>query len=320
MGGRRMDKKRRPVIVDCDPGIDDAVALLLAARAPELELAAVTAVAGNVGLDKTSLNARRVLTLAGVEVPVYAGAAGPMFGEQVTADEVHGADGLLGIPAPEPAFPLGEEAAWDVIWQKALDYGGELEIVATGPLTNLGITLTKYPALPAHIKRIVLMGGATDFGNTTPAAEYNIYADPEAADMVFRSGIPLVVCALDVTHKAYFTQEEIDRLEALGTPQAVFAAKTMGYGVEWHQKFLVPGAPMHDPCAMMYALEPELFGGISCWMGVECQGKHTRGKTVTDAYSDAKSPVGSNALLVNRVDRERFVEHLIGRLAVYGAP
>ena len=179
-----MDENRQPVILDCDPGIDDAVALLLAARAPELKLVAVTAVAGNVGLDKTSLNARRVLTLAGVAVPVFAGASGPMFGEQVTADEVHGADGLLGIPAPEPAFPLGEGTAWDVIWQKAQEYGKELVIVATGPLTNLGIALVKYPELPSHIKRIVLMGGATDFGNTTPAAEYNIYADPEAAGRV----------------------------------------------------------------------------------------------------------------------------------------
>lgn len=313
-----MDENRQPVILDCDPGIDDAVALLLAARAPELKLVAVTAVAGNVGLDKTSLNARRILTLAGVAVPVFAGASGPMFGEQVTADEVHGADGLLGIPAPEPAFPLGEGTAWDVIWQKAQEYGKELVIVATGPLTNLGIALVKYPELPPHIKRIVLMGGATDFGNTTPAAEYNIYADPEAADIVFRSGIPLVMCGLDVTHKAYFTQDEIDQLEALGTPQAVFAARTMGCGVEWHQRFLVPGAPMHDPCAMMYALEPELFEGISCWIGVECQGKYTRGKTVTDAYSDAKMSSGSNATLVTQVDRETFVAHLTERLAAYG--
>lgn len=313
-----MAEKRRPVIMDCDPGIDDAVALLLAARAPELELLAVTAVAGNVGLDKTSRNARRVLTLAGVEVPVHAGAAGPMFGEAVTADEVHGADGLLGVPTPEPAFPLSEGAAWDVLWEMALARGGELEIVATGPLTNLGIALTKYPDLPEHVKRIVLMGGATDFGNTTPAAEYNIYADPEAAELVFRSGIPIAMCGLDVTHKAYFTQEEIDRLEALGTPQAVFAARTMGFGVEWHQKFLVPGAPMHDPCAMMYVLEPELFTGASCWVGVECQGRHTRGRTVTDAYSDAKSPHGPNVELITGVDREKFVAHLTARLAAYG--
>ena len=313
-----MKQMRRPVILDCDPGVDDAVALLLAANAPELELLAVTAVAGNVGLDKTSLNARRVLTLAGAEAPVYAGAAGPMFGETVTADEVHGADGLLGVPAPEPAFPLSEGLAWDVMWEKAREYSGELEIVATGPLTNLGIALTKYPALPEHVGRIVLMGGATDFGNTTPAAEYNIYADPEAADLVFRSGIPIAMCGLDVTHKAYFTQEEIGRLEALGTPQAVFAARTMGFGVEWHQKFLVPGAPMHDPCAIMYALEPDLFTGIRCWVGVECQGRYSRGKTVTDAYSDAKSPSGSNVELITGVDRERFVAHLTARLAVYG--
>ena len=251
-----MNTEKRPVILDCDPGIDDAVALLLAARAPELDLRAVTVVAGNVGLAHTSRNALRVLTLAGVEVPVCAGASGPLFGPTVTADEVHGADGLLGLPVPEPAFPLSEEPAWDALYREARAWGGALEVVATGPLTNLGVALAKYSDLPRYLRRIVLMGGATDFGNTTPAAEFNIYADPEAAEMVFRSGIPVVMCGLDVTHKAYLTHADIDRIEALGTPQASFAAATMRCGVEWHEKFLVPGAPMHDPCAMLYALEP----------------------------------------------------------------
>ena len=311
-----MNTEKRPVILDCDPGIDDAVALLLAARAPELDLRAVTVVAGNVGLAHTSRNALRVLTLAGVEVPVCAGASGPLFGPTVTADEVHGADGVLGLPVPEPAFPLSEEPAWDALYREARAWGGALEVVATGPLTNLGVALAKYSDLPRYLRRIVLMGGATDFGNTTPAAEFNIYADPEAAEMVFRSGIPVVMCGLDVTHKAYLTHADIDRIEALGTPQASFAAATIRCGVEWHEKFLVPGAPMHDPCAMLYALEPELFTSLHCWVGVECRGAITRGRTVTDAYSDAKRD--PNTELVTDVDRAAFVEALTARLAVYG--
>lgn len=310
-----MSMEKRPVILDCDPGIDDAVAILLAARAPELDLRAVTTVAGNVGLSYTSRNARRVLTLAEVEVPVCAGAAGPFWGSAITADEVHGSDGLLGLPAPEPAFPLSEELAWDALYREALAWNGVLEVVATGPLTNLGVALAKYPDLPRYIRRIVLMGGATDFGNTTPAAEFNIYADPESAEMVFRSGIPVVMCGLDVTHKAYFTHADIGRLEALGTPQASFAAATMQFGVAWHEKFLVPGAPMHDPCAMLYVLEPGLFTTLHCWVGVERHGTITRGRTVTDAYSDAKRE--ANTELVTDVDRERFIDALISRLAVY---
>ena len=310
-----MSTEKRPVILDCDPGIDDAVAILLAARAPELDLRAVTAVAGNVDLEHTSRNARRVLTLAGVEAPVCAGAAGPLFGPTVTAGEVHGADGLLGLPVPEPAFPLSPEPAWDALYREARAWDGALEVVATGPLTNLGVALAKYADLPRYLRRIVLMGGATAFGNTTPAAEFNIYADPEAAGMVFRSGIPVVMCGLDVTHRAYLTHADIDRVEALGTPQARFAADTMRCGVAQHERFLVPGAPMHDPCAMLYALEPALFTTLRCWVGVECHGAITRGRTVTDAYSDAKRE--PNTELVTDVDREPFVDALTARLAVY---
>ena len=188
--------------------------------------------------------------------------------------------------------------------------------MATGPLTNLAIALARYPDLPQYVKKMTVMGGGACFGNATPAAEFNIYADPEAAEMVFRSGIPVVMCGLDVTHKAYLTHADIDRIEALGTPQASFAAATMRCGVEWHEKFLVPGAPMHDPCAMLYALEPELFTSLHCWVGVECRGAITRGRTVTDAYSDAKRD--PNTELVTDVDRAAFVEALTARLAVYG--
>lgn len=307
---------RRPVIIDCDPGIDDAVALLLAFRAPELDVRAVTPVAGNVGLENTTRNALRIAALAGVEVPVCPGAARPMFGALVSAEEVHGADGMMGLPLPEPTFQPSGELAWDALYREAKACGGELEVVATGPLTNLGVAFSKYRDLPGLLRRIVLMGGAACYGNTTPAAEFNMLADPEAAEIVFRSGVPVCMCGLDVTHRAYLTPEEIADLAGQGTPQAEFAAKVMDSAIEWHQRlFGVPGAPMHDACAMMYALEEELFTSTRCWVGVECQGRITRGKTVTDLYSDAKRE--ANTDLVTDVDRKKFVRSLQNRMLAY---
>ena len=309
-------ERRIPMILDCDPGIDDAVAILLAAAAPEIELLAVTAAAGNVGLEHTSRNARRVLALAGRQVPVYAGASRPMFGPQVTADAVHGADGLLGLPVPEPAFPLSQGTAWDAILQASKRYPGELVLVVTGPMTDLGIALAKDPSLAGRLAGVVAMGGASDFGNDTPAAEFNILADPEAAELVLRSGVRIAMCGLDVTHKAYFTREDIRRLEALGTPQARFAAAVIESGVDIHRRYGVEGSPMHDPCALLYALRPDLFTQVHCWAGVECKGRLTRGRTVIDAYSDAKRT--PNCHWVNGVDRAAFVEETIRLLARYG--
>lgn len=307
---------KRPVIIDCDPGIDDAIALLLAFRAPELDVRAVTPVAGNVGLANTRRNALRVAALAGVEVPVCPGADRPMFGTPVTADEFHGADGMMGFPLPDPAYPAREERAWDALYREAAACEGGLDVIATGPLTNLGIAFSKYGDLPGRLHRIVLMGGAASYGNTTPAAEFNILADPEAAEIVFRSGVPIHMCGLDVTHRAYLDAGEIAALAAQGTPQAEFAAQVMESAVQWHwTTFGVPGAPMHDACAMMYTLEPDLFTSAHCWVGVECQGRITRGKTVTDLYSDAKREASTE--LVTDVDREKFVRSLQTRLFAY---
>lgn len=305
----------RPVILDCDPGIDDAVALLLAAHAPELELCAVTTVAGNVGLHHTTKNAAKILTLAGAPCVVCPGADHPLFGAPVTADEVHGADGLLGYPMPEPAAVVSKDHAWDKLYQEAVAHNGRLEVIATGPLTNLAIAFSKYAALPQLIHRIILMGGAATFGNATPAAEFNMLADPEAAEMVFRSGVPTVVCGLDVTHRAYLTAAEIDCLEAQNTPQARFAAAVMRSVIPIHERYGVPGSPMHDACAMMYALDESLFASTRCWMGVERQGRATRGKTVTDLHSDAKRTPNIN--FVTAVDREKFVAQLLKRFAIY---
>ena len=191
-------------------------------------------------------------------------------------------------------------------------------IVATGPLTNLGIALSLYPELAGLVRCVTMMGGAAAFGNTTPAAEFNVLADPEAAELVFRSGIPVVMCGLDVTHSTYITAREVEELAALGSVQARLAAYFMGSGIEENaRQFRTGGAPLHDPCAMMYAIDRSLFESKPCWIGVERHGKVTRGKTVTDAYSDAKRT--ANARLVTGSDREGFIRRMMELFVGYGS-
>ena len=302
-----------PVIIDCDPGCDDTAALLLAFRCPELDIRGITTVSGNVALDKTTRNALRVCETIGTGVPVSAGAAKPMFCEPVYAPHVHGEDGLQGIPLPEPKKQVTGKHAWDAIYEEAVAQDGKLEIIAVGPLTNLGIALAKYNDLAKRIRRIVIMGGAAAGGNVTPCAEFNIYVDPEAADIVFKSGIPLCVCGLDVTLKAYLTADELREIGALGTPQAkLFEAVT---STNCEKRFCPQGAPLHDPAAVLYAADDGIFSVQRCWMRVETSGTITRGKTVTDCYSDAqKEP---NVTLVLDVDREKFAARVKEILARY---
>ena len=308
-----MSGKKIPVIIDCDPGCDDAAALLLAFRCQELDIRGITTVSGNVSLDKTTYNALRLIELIGADVPVHAGADRPLLREPTYAPHVHGEDGLQGADLPAPKGSASGKHAWDAIYEEAVNQGGRLELIAVGPLTNLAIALRKYGDLAEKIKRIVIMGGASWGGNVTPCAEFNIYVDPEAADMVFRSGIPLCVCGLDVTLKAYLTAGEIKKIEEMGTPAAKLFARLTGTNCE--KVFCREGAPLHDPAAVLYAVDPSLFTVRRCWMAVETAGTITRGKTVTDCWSDAqKEP---NADLVLEVDRERFAAKVMRLLAGY---
>ena len=308
-----MSEKKIPVIIDCDPGCDDTAALLLAFRCPEFDIRAVTTVSGNVSLDKTTYNALRVTEVIGTDVPVHAGADRPMFREPVYAPHVHGEDGLLGIGLPAPKKTASSVHAWDAIYREAEAQKGELEIIAVGPLTNLGIALAKYGDLAEKIKRIVIMGGAAQGGNVTPCAEFNIYVDPEAADLVMKSGIPLCVCGLDVTLKAYLTAAEIREIKALGTPQgSLFAAVTEQ---NCEKVFCPAGAPLHDPAAVLFAAYPDLFTAQRCWMRVETAGELTRGKTVTDCWSDAQKE--ANVDLVLDLDREKFAAKVKALMAEY---
>lgn len=310
--------ERRPVFIDCDPGIDDAVALMMAFQAAELDVRGISAVAGNVGLERTLGNALKIVELSGAAAPVYAGADRPMFGAPITAEHFHGEDGLLGAELPAPVRMPEAGPAWEALRREAEAWGGALEVVATGPLTNLGIALSLYPELAGLVRCVTMMGGAAAFGNTTPAAEFNVLADPEAAELVFRSGIPVVMCGLDVTHSTYITAREVEELAALGSVQARLAAYFMGSGIEENaRQFRTGGAPLHDPCAMMYAIDRSLFESKPCWIGVERHGKVTRGKTVTDAYSDAKRM--TNARLVTGSDREGFIRRMMELFVGYGS-
>lgn len=310
--------ERRPVFIDCDPGIDDAVALMMAFQAAELDVRGITAVAGNVGLERTLGNALKIVELSGAAAPVYAGADRPMFGAPIAAEHFHGEDGLLGAELPAAVRMPEAGPAWEALRREAEAWGGALEVVATGPLTNLGIALSLYPELAGLVRCVTMMGGAAAFGNTTPAAEFNVLADPEAAELVFRSGIPVVMCGLDVTHSTYITAREVEELAALGSVQARLAAYFMGSGIEENaRQFRTGGAPLHDPCAMMYAIDRSLFESKPCWIGVERHGKVTRGKTVTDAYSDAKRT--ANARLVTGSDREGFIRRMMELFAGYGS-
>ena len=308
---------KHPMLLDCDTGVDDAVAILLTKHLETLELVAVTSVAGNVEIEHTTENTLRVLELAGLgQIPVYRGAAGPLFGEAHTAHHVHGQNGLNDLTLPIAKRQAESMPAWDAIYEFARQYAGELVVVAIGPLTNLALAIAKYKELPKLLKRIVIMGGAAIGGNATPAAEFNIYADPEAADMVFTCGAEVTMCGLDVTVPAYFTAEELNELAALGSKQAVFARDVLQGILRFSRGYGLPGVCFHDPVTLLYADDDSYFQTDHVGIRVETKGKLTRGKTVTDLYSDKQ--MEHNAYIVTRVDRDVFKRRIFESMAKYG--
>lgn len=311
------NRKRTPFLLDCDTGVDDAIAILLSKQLDKLELVAITSVAGNAEIEKTTFNALYMRELAGLDAPVYRGAEKPMFGTQVTAPYVHGQNGLADLPLHAPKRGTEPLAAWDAIYETAKAYAGELVVVAIGPLTNLALAFTKYKDLAKYIKRIVIMGGAAVGGNVTPAAEFNIYVDPEAADIVFTAGAPIHMCGLDVTVQAYLTPEEIEQLGALGSRQARFARDVTQGVLRYSLGLKLPGMCMHDPVTLLYAEDDSYFEYAEAGVRVETKGRITRGKTVCDLYSDKQ--MAHNAVVVTGVDRERMRERIFALMRRYDA-
>ena len=305
-----------PIIMDCDPGHDDAIALLWALSEPEkLDLKAVTIVAGNQTLANTTRNALRVLTFAGrTDIPLAMGADRPLMRpsifEQGATEMVHGQSGLDGPAMPEPGFEPVPMRALDLLIKTIEESEEKITLVPTGPLTNIAALFLVRPDLKAKIERISLMGGGSYTGNWTPAAEYNIYVDPEAASIVFQSGVPIVMAGLDVTHQAYITREENEELRQKGGRCAVFTAELIDFFSRYHYEVeKLPGCTIHDACAVAYLCHPEIFTGVDCHVDIELEGSLTAGTTVCDPGNyEGKN---HNATVLYGVDRERFAELFI---------
>ncbi len=295
------------VILDCDPGHDDALAIMLAVASPELEVLGITTVAGNQTLEKTTRNALRVLSLIRASVPVAPGAAGPLVRELVIAPEVHGETGLDGAELPEPAASPLEVHAVEFI-ATALEGSAEpVTLIPTGPLTNIALLLALHPELKEKIQRIVLMGGGVRDFNVTPAAEFNIYVDPEAAKIVFHSGVPITMVGLDATNRALLSPEDIEAIRRMGGPVSRVLGDLLRFYSRANERLLgIPGAPLHDPLAVATVIDPSLVRTKSLHVDVETQGELTRGETVVDLYGvTGKS---ANAQVVLDLDLPRFKE------------
>ena len=303
-----------PVILDVDPGHDDAVALMLACGAPELELLAVTTVAGNVPLEKTTRNALRVLSLVGrTDVPVAAGAASPLERRLHTAEDIHGESGLEGPEIPDAAFEPGGRGATQLIADTVRRAPEPVTLVPTGPLTNVATFLREHPDLMDRIARISLMGGSIGLGNTTPAAEFNVYVDPEAAREVFESGLQITMIGLDVTHRAGAGRPERERLRSLGRHGDVVAGLLEFFAATYERIYGFDAPPLHDAVAVAAVLEPALLETRPMRVDVECESELTRGETVCDFYGVSGKP--PNAEVGVELDREGFFDLLYRSLA-----
>lgn len=313
---------KRKIIIDTDPGQDDAIAILMAFASPEqLEVLGITTVAGNVSLEQTSKNALKVCELAGKHnARVFAGAKGPLKGKHVTAEHVHGKTGLDGPQLAEPEMVLQPMHAVDfIIEQLRQNEPGSITLCTLGPLTNIAMAFEKAPDIRARVKEIVMMGGGFfEGGNITPTAEFNIYVDPEAAEKVISAGVPVVMMPLDVTHKLLTIERRVGRIRALGTHVAVSVAEMLEFAERSDkEKYGAEGGPLHDPTVIAWLLKPELFSGRECNVEVELASPLTRGMTVVDWWrvTDRKP----NAVFMHDVDDEGFYDLLTERLSRYSS-
>ncbi|AUD04724.1 nucleoside hydrolase [Spirosoma pollinicola] len=301
--------KKVPLIIDCDPGHDDAVMLLLAFGSNLFDIKAITTSAGNQTQEKTLKNARKILELIGTDVPVYKGCDKPLFRELIIADYVHGEMGMDGPILPEPNVYHESLSAIEAMARILTESPEKITIVPTGPLTNIATFLLAYPHLKSKIERISLMGGGAFRGNMTPTAEFNIYVDPEAAAVVFKSGVPITMCGLDVTHKALVFQEDIERFRAIGNRSGKVVAELMDFFSIYYRRErpeLNGGAALHDPCSIAWLIDPSMFTSKPCFVDVEVNGTLTTGTTVVDFFDVLKKT--PNVDFVYDIDRERYIQ------------
>lgn len=306
-----------PIIIDTDPGQDDAVAILLALASPELEILGITAVAGNVPLALTEVNARKICELAGrTEIKVYSGASRPMLRKLVTAEHVHGRTGLDGPVLPDPKMKLEKQHAVDFIIETLMERAaGTVTLCVLGPMTNIGLALVREPRIASRIKRIVAMGGGFfEGGNVTPTAEFNIYVDPQAARLVFESDIPITLIPLDCTHQALTTKSRVEKFRAMNNKTGPAVAQLLDFFERFdEQKYGTDGGPLHDPCVIAWLLHPELFTSRDVNVSIECESELTMGMTVIDWWRVTERK--ANATVCSGINANGFFDLLTKRLA-----
>ncbi len=309
-----------PVLLDCDPGHDDAVAILLALGSPSILLLGITTCFGNCAVEDATRNAQRVLALVGREdVPVAVGAAGPMRGELALGNYVHGVTGLDGPELPEPTVAPVEETATELLARCLTESAEPVTVVVTGPMTNLGVLLSEQPELTTRIREIVFMGGSTERGNHTPTAEFNTFADPEALDAVFRSGVPLRMVGLNLTHQALATPDVVKRMAAMPHEVGRTCAAWMGFfGDSYNRIWDFTAPPVHDPCTIAPLLDPDVMQWRDCFVAVELDGTWTRGTTVVDLF-DRLPDQSPNASVAMKLDSERYWDLVLAALDRLGS-
>ena len=306
----------RKIIIDTDPGQDDAVAILLALGSPELEVLGITAVAGNVPLALTQKNIRIICELAGrPDVPTFAGAIRPLVRELVTAENVHGKTGLNGPTLPDPTMPLRDQYAVDFIVETLMaEPENTVTLCVLGPLTNIALAMIREPKIVPRIAEIVLMGGGCfEGGNVTPAAEFNIYVDPHAAKTVFEAGVPITMFPLDVTHKALTTRKRVQKFRDLGTNVGTVTAELLDFFERFdEEKYGTDGGPLHDPNVIAWLLKPELYTGRHINVEIETASELTMGMTIADWWGVTDRP--KNAFFVRDLDADGFYNLLVERI------
>lgn len=305
------------LIIDTDPGQDDAVAILLALASPEINLLGITTVAGNVPLALTQENARKICDLAGrTDMQVFAGLDRPLVRPLVTAEHVHGRTGLDGPVLPDPETPLQEQHAVDyIIDTLRREPAGSVTLAPIGPLSNIAMAMQRAPDIIPRIRQIILMGGAYfEVGNITPAAEFNIYVDPHAAQVVFASGVPVIMMPLDVTHKALTRTDRVAALRTIGNRTGVAVAEMLEFFERFDEaKYGSDGGPLHDPCTVAWMIAPDIFNGRPCNVEIETASPLTMGMTVVDWWQVSSRP--HNALVIGDLDADRFFALITERLA-----
>lgn len=309
-------RSKIPVILDGDPGHDDAIAWMLAFAREELDIRGVVSVSGNVSLEKTTRNMLRLMALLGVRgIPFASGSARPLCGEPFSASSVHGQSGLDGPAMPEPEVELSTLGGVELTAKLLRESAEALTLVPTGPLTNIAALLLAHPELKPKIAHISLMGGGMLTGNWTPAAEFNIMVDPEAAKIVFESGIPITMAGLDATEKAYLTPEDFERVRRVGGRVAEVTAGLLEFFYRFHKEFGYPGAPVHDPVAIVALIKPEILQTRDLYVQIETSGEYCRGATIGDFFGKAGQP--PNARVIMGINRQDYADLIVDAVKSY---